>query len=234
MPMPKNREETLHREADAWDLRCKGWTEQRIADKLGVTRMAVSKILKRVSTRRYKELAAAVEEQKVVQTEQLDHILGEALDAWERSKESAEKTRTKSLGAKPEENKPPVQAAQGEDGRDHEEPEERPGMYLNDDGEEVDEEERAKVLAAVNLKPDGSIMTIVERVDEVRHQVGDPRFLKAAMEAQEAKRQIWGLDAPKRAEVSGIGGGPIKITEVVVELATGDEKGESSAGSSST
>jgi len=44
---------------------------------------------------------------------------------------------------------------------------------------------------------------------EVR--AGDPAFLAKAMEALKAIRQIKGLDAPRRTEIAGPGGGPIDL-----------------------
>ncbi|SRR6266851_2972136 len=54
---------------------------------------------------------------------------------------------------------------------------------------------------------------------------GNPALLAQAMAAQAAIRKIWGLDSPERQEITGPEGGPIRITEIVVEVQR-EETGE--------
>lgn len=85
---------TQNREERAWLLRQQFWTEERIARDLGVTQQAVSKMLKRVRVRLAKEFKDRAEEIKAEQTTQLSHIADEAMQAWHKSRENAEMTRT--------------------------------------------------------------------------------------------------------------------------------------------
>jgi DNA-binding CsgD family transcriptional regulator len=73
------------RETEAWKLRAQGWTQQRIGDKLGIDQTTVSKLLARVADRRLKELRDKVDRQRGEQTDQLSHLLDEAMQAWELS-----------------------------------------------------------------------------------------------------------------------------------------------------
>ena len=74
------------RETRAWDLRARGLSQSRIAEALGITQPAVSKLLRRVERRELRRLSAAIESLKAVQSAQLDYVIGESLSAWERSK----------------------------------------------------------------------------------------------------------------------------------------------------
>lgn len=94
-----NRETVLDRESTAWELRCKGYTHERIARRIGVTRRAVGLILDRVEKRELKRLAASVERQKVTQTGQLEHVVDESLRAWRKSKQP--RNRVVASGANP-------------------------------------------------------------------------------------------------------------------------------------
>src|SRR5438876_388853 len=49
-------------------------------------------------------------------------------------------------------------------------------------------------------------------------QSGNPALLAQAIKALADQRQIWGLNSPEKREVSGPAGGPIQVTEIVVEL----------------
>lgn len=88
--MPRTlRAVLIEREHKVWQLRQKCWTQQRIADELGITQAAVSKILKRMSDRFLAQHTDMVGRQKAQQTIQLEYIADEAMQAWERSKEAA-------------------------------------------------------------------------------------------------------------------------------------------------
>lgn len=50
--------------------------------------------------------------------------------------------------------------------------------------------------------------------------LANPALLTAALKAKADQRAIWGLDAPQKQEIAGPGGGPIAISEVVVEKST--------------
>ncbi len=78
------------REIAAWELRQQGWSSGRIASELGVARSTVWKMLARVDRRALAQFEDQVMRQKVEQTEQLQQIVDEALQAWERSKQDVE------------------------------------------------------------------------------------------------------------------------------------------------
>lgn len=81
------KEVVAERERVAWDLRQQLWTHQRIADKLGVDRSTVTKMLGRLSAKANKRLAELVTDTKLAQVEQLAYIADEAIQAWHRSKD---------------------------------------------------------------------------------------------------------------------------------------------------
>jgi len=82
------REVSREREKKAWEYRQQLWTQDRIAEELGVTRVAVTKMLQRVEKRNVIELDEKVTNHKLTQIEQLQAIADQAVQAWERSKES--------------------------------------------------------------------------------------------------------------------------------------------------
>jgi hypothetical protein len=92
-------EVVAQREADAWELRRKGFTHEQIAERIGVTRQGVSKILKRVSLRVLKEMHEDVKAAKAEEAAQLNHLVSEAFAAWEKSKAPLDRmTRTYTRG----------------------------------------------------------------------------------------------------------------------------------------
>jgi predicted transcriptional regulator len=90
----------LERAIRAWDLRQRGWSQRRIAGELSISQGTVSRLLDAIERRELARLSKRVERQKVEQTYQLDHIIDEALDAWERSKKPRVKTGKRSGGGK--------------------------------------------------------------------------------------------------------------------------------------
>lgn len=85
----------LEREVRAWDLACKGKSQDFIAHELGITQPGVLKILRRVSTRHLARLTEEVEARKAVHTARLEYILAESLDAWASSKTPRQKSRSR-------------------------------------------------------------------------------------------------------------------------------------------
>jgi predicted transcriptional regulator len=81
------------RELRAMELTVQGWSQHQIAADLGVSQVAVSKILKRVEVRLLRELAATVERQKARHTVRLEHLFAEAIRAWEQSKADTTRRR---------------------------------------------------------------------------------------------------------------------------------------------
>lgn len=94
--------EAREHERRAWELRCKGWTYQRIAAEIKVDQSAVCKILRRTSDRVLAELGEDVKARKVEQTAQLEHVADECLQAWERSKQAHKRVRQTKAGGEGE------------------------------------------------------------------------------------------------------------------------------------
>lgn len=171
-------------------------------------------------TATFTEKALAI---KIAQTDRLEFLASEAIEAWEKSKQPGDKERTvtKRLGAKPKAEKTAVPEGDAEVS----------GMYLDaadalDDLGQITDEDRARLLGTVGMNPDGSPLTIVEETTttERRYQVGDPRFLEQARGALSDIRGIWGADAPKKAEVSGPNGSPlVAFFESNLQRAYGDD-----------
>jgi hypothetical protein len=82
-----NRTQSREYEARAWEYRCRGWGQRRIAEQLGISQPGVSKILRRVEGRVLKELSGSVARIKVSQNGQQEYVIEEALEAWRRSQQ---------------------------------------------------------------------------------------------------------------------------------------------------
>ncbi len=89
-----------HAELRALELAILGWSQHQIADDLGISQPAVSKILKRIDTRILAELAGAVERHKVRHTQRLEYVFAEAMRAWTESKaDTTRRRQRRSQGA---------------------------------------------------------------------------------------------------------------------------------------
>lgn len=89
----------LERERRAWDLRQQGLTHERIAAELNLDRSTITKMLGRLSVRASKNMMEMVIEEKIGQIARLNHIVDEAMQAWERSKETAKTVRRQQADA---------------------------------------------------------------------------------------------------------------------------------------
>lgn len=89
-------EVTEAREQKAWELRQQCYSQARIAEELGVSQQAVSKMLARAGKKLAGEFKNRAEAIKAEQTMMLEEMIHEAKLEWERSKNPIEKTSTKS------------------------------------------------------------------------------------------------------------------------------------------
>lgn len=80
-----SKEVSRERERVAWSLRQQGWTQQRIADQLGVSQPAVLMMLGRVESRLAVEFREQAEQIKARQTAILETVADEVLQQWRRS-----------------------------------------------------------------------------------------------------------------------------------------------------
>lgn len=93
--MPSKREDIAkHREREAWRLRVEGWTQQRIAEHLGMDQSTVSDSLKRIEQALAVEFKADALQIKARQTAVLEHVADEALQRWRESVGEVEKVTT--------------------------------------------------------------------------------------------------------------------------------------------
>ena len=79
----------IQRRTDAWDLRCKGWAQARIAAELGVNQSTICRDLEVASKHALANLDTIVEEVKREQVFQLERIVDESLQGWEESKKKS-------------------------------------------------------------------------------------------------------------------------------------------------
>jgi predicted transcriptional regulator len=70
-----------------------GRTQGEIAQELQISQAAVSKILARADRRALEELTQQIERQKVRQTQRLDYLVAELMQAWVQSKADATRRR---------------------------------------------------------------------------------------------------------------------------------------------
>jgi predicted transcriptional regulator len=89
------------REHRAWTLRGQGWTHERIAKEIEISRTAVTMMLQRLEKESRDRVPDLIAEQKTYQIRTLEYIVSEALQSWERSKSpktKTEKTTSKGRG----------------------------------------------------------------------------------------------------------------------------------------
>jgi predicted transcriptional regulator len=134
-----------------------GWTQQRIADHLGITHSTVCQHLAKAKEELKQRHEDALEAYKAQQIERLQGIYDRAMEGWHRSVGETVKVTTKT-------------------GRVH---------VPRGEGEPID-------------LPD-------EVTREVVNQAGGAQYLGQAMKAIEGMRELLGLDAPKRTDVTSDG-----------------------------
>ncbi len=83
------------REVRAQELVAEGKSQYVIAQTLGITQPGVSQILKRVWTRRLKIVEKDLEQRKILHSDRLDYIYGQAIAAWIESKKPRQKSRSR-------------------------------------------------------------------------------------------------------------------------------------------
>jgi transposase len=81
------RSRVRFREVQVLEFLREGRTQHQIADALGISQPAVSKIVQRVEERLLTDLAYKTERQRARQTLRLEHLYGQAMQAWQDSKQ---------------------------------------------------------------------------------------------------------------------------------------------------
>lgn len=92
--MERRKEGRNEAEREVWLRRVKGWTQQRIADDLGIPQPTVCAMLKRIESKLALEFKERAAEIKAQQTAVHERIAQEALLQWERSCQDAERIST--------------------------------------------------------------------------------------------------------------------------------------------
>lgn len=89
-PRRPTKELSLNRSKLAWDLRVKGWSQEKIANELGVSQSAISKMLLK-STKKFSEAYLLdIKNVKNEQIAQLEYVAYQAIVAWDSSRDAAE------------------------------------------------------------------------------------------------------------------------------------------------
>ncbi len=83
------------REIRAREMVAEGKSQYVIAEALEITQPAVSQILKRVWTRRLKVIEKDLEQRKILHSDRLDYVYGQAIAAWIESKKPRQKSRSR-------------------------------------------------------------------------------------------------------------------------------------------
>jgi hypothetical protein len=106
-PAAKPARETLHaltpaevveREERVWELSAKGWRSHRIGLELGISRITVWRIMKRLRAKEEKYFARYMARAKQDQLDQLQYIYAEYMWAWDRSKKPITRARVQDAG----------------------------------------------------------------------------------------------------------------------------------------
>lgn len=163
---------TQEQERRCWELRLRGYNQQRIADDLGIDQATVSRMLSRMRARLAKTFEGKAAEMRAEQTELLQEIMGLALGAWEESRGDAEKILTRRTRGRASVAR---KITTGEDDLTINEP-----IVIELPDEEIEEH---------TIEP----------------QAGNPAYLSKALEALGDLRDLWGLEAPKKADITSNG-----------------------------
>lgn len=86
-------DQALARDERIWELRSKGMSQSAIGEIVGVDQCTVSTSLKRISERVIKTMTDEVGKEKLILTRQYEHIVSEAMAAWEASKKASRTVR---------------------------------------------------------------------------------------------------------------------------------------------
>lgn len=214
----------------AWILRQQGYSMREVASELDMDVVQVHRLVVRARAAVYANLSEDFLAEKKRQSASLDNVIDEAMQEWERSREEAGTERTvtketavnadgKRVSLTPSEIKSATDLLTGFD------PESAPGLFDADDNSE-----RAHIVAAhtadhfqkrlAEIREDAandSAARVVETTSTKTRewQCGDPRYLKLVVEAEAAKRAIWGIDAPKQTDLTS-GGKSVTVVAINV------------------
>ena len=98
-PAGNRRERSKQLELEAWRLRAECLSTRAIAARIGVSQPHVIRLLRKTEARVLAESEAIARAVKARQAGQIEHLLSEAIAAWEHSKQPPRTARTKTGGA---------------------------------------------------------------------------------------------------------------------------------------
>lgn len=87
----------LNNEKLIWNLRIKGYSQGKIAEQVGIGQQQVSRILKKMNARYYKEIMDDIKNYKADQLAKHELIIEEAMEAWFKSKQHGAKRKVKGI-----------------------------------------------------------------------------------------------------------------------------------------
>lgn len=88
-PTQKTKKEIwLAHKKEVWGLRQRGWTQERIGAHMSISQAAVSKLLSVAAAEYRKRYINSVDKVQAEHIMRLEHIVNEAMNAWEKSCES--------------------------------------------------------------------------------------------------------------------------------------------------
>lgn len=96
-PVGARKAKTIQFETQCFALRVRGFSQEAIAKRLGKSRTAVRKALDRIEKRTLARLEARVARTKARQAGQLEYLLMQAMEGWEKSKLPARKVKRKTV-----------------------------------------------------------------------------------------------------------------------------------------
>lgn len=96
-PGDLSKEQKTALKRKVWALRARGLTQEAIAKAVGRGQKTVSRWLADMDKKALERLSKDVERQKVAQSQALDHIYQEAIQAWHREQAKAGRISTKTI-----------------------------------------------------------------------------------------------------------------------------------------
>jgi predicted transcriptional regulator len=195
-----NAERTARR-AQVWQLRTQeGLSQAAIAEIVGVAQTTVCRDLDFVANQVAADLTAVAKREKVIQVHQLQAIVREALQAWQKSKKPYKEIKRETINELQE---VPI-----------------------DDGEVPIEDGEESSLFPSPKQTEKKMVTVSEKVlSKFTEKVGNTIYLRTALEAMTDLRDLLGLEEPKtvnfnwQKELEDQGLDPALVFENMVQAA---------------
>jgi hypothetical protein len=198
MSHPQPKEVTAELERQAWKLRMRCWSHEEIADKLGVTPSAVSRMLKRMGDKLTKAFQEDIHQVRAEQTGHLFEIARLALDTWEAAQQAATQpepsdTPSQNLDDKAQEPAPNAQ-------RPTPNPMTPPKSGVGGQTPEAIDTPNTSTPPESGIGGQDTKASEARETPNAKRQVprSNAAYLKVALQAYAAIRSLWGMDSPKK------------------------------------